>query len=43
MFGERASLWGHTYKFGKDDAQDLRAVLVTNRLRDFCPEEEGWQ
>lgn len=43
VFGERASLWGHTYRFGKDEDQDLRAVLVTNRLRDFCPEEDNWE
>lgn len=41
VFGERASLWGHTYRFGKDPDLDLRSVLVTNRLRDFCP-PEGW-
>jgi len=39
VFGEHASLWSHTYRFGKDPDQDLRTVLVTNRLRDFCPPE----
>lgn len=39
VFGERASLWSQTYKLGKDPDQDLRAVLSTNRLRYFCPEE----
>ncbi len=41
IFGERASLWGHTWRFGKDPDMDLRAVLVTNRQREFCP-PEGW-
>lgn len=39
VFGEQASLWAQTYRFGKDPDQDLRTVLVTNRLRNFCPPE----
>lgn len=39
VFGARASLWGDTYKFGKDPDMDLRAVLLTNRIRRFCPPE----
>jgi hypothetical protein len=38
-FGGPASLWGQTWRFGKDGALDLRVVLNTNQARDFCPEE----
>jgi hypothetical protein len=37
-FGGTASLWGHTYRFGKDPDLDLRVVLNTNVARHFCPE-----
>ncbi len=37
-FGGRASLWGDSYRFGKDPDLDLRAVLSTVEPRGFCPE-----
>jgi hypothetical protein len=38
-FGGPTSLWGHTYKFGKDPDLDLRVVLHTNIERGFCAED----
>ncbi len=37
-FGGTASLWGNTYRFGKDPDLDLRIVLSTNVARHFCAE-----
>jgi len=37
-----AGLAGSTYRFGKDPDQDLRVVLATNQLRNFCPEDEDF-
>lgn len=39
-FGGVASLWGQTYRFGRDDDLDLRVILNTNQARDFCPAED---
>lgn len=38
-FGGSASLWGQSYRFGKDPDLDLRVVLNTNQVRNFC--EQG--
>ncbi len=38
-YGGPASVWGQTYRFGKDPDLDIRVVLNTNQARDFCPEE----
>ena len=38
VFGGPASLWGNTYRFGKDPDLDLRVVLNTNVARHFCAE-----
>ena len=37
----QGALWGHTYRFGKDEDQDIRFVMGSNWHRGYCPADGG--